>query len=461
MLTIVLACAAVVTALVLIRRVRSGALEWDMGSLMLFVIGFAYMLPTAAAKFTGSQVYRIGPTGEQTIAGLGWADRLVTLSDYTAVGAAALVLTLSVATRSKIRWSAGAAPLLCIVALATLVSSVKLDAFPTGQPIMLMIVISAAALVRTSKSAVATGATALVLAAVFMSSALALWKPEAAFQECNEKCTFVGQIFTGVSSHGNGLALLVTLGLPFVWLATERKTRYWLIAHLLLIIGISGSRTALATACVVVLVMAVMRVRVSGDRTEGKRAWFGVLAAVAAAGLSLIVGVLPHEDAYTTGRGYLWRIALENFSTSPIVGTGLTTWSELFEDRQFGAAAAYSTHNQWIEVLLFSGIIGAALLALFIIKCLTAADRRLTLAPLLVAVFTLGVFERPLSISLVDALTWAMLGMVMLAGSSATSDEESGPAGKSRKAALPDWALDTKGDLQPWIQSARHRQDSR
>lgn len=411
-----------------------------MGSLVVFSIGFAYMAPTAVAKFSSSQVYRIGPTGERTIAGLGWADRLVTFSDYTVVVVAVLALALSLVTGRTLRWSPAATPLIGIVALATVVSMIKLAAPPTGQPIMLILAISAASLIRTSKRAVANGASALVLSAVLLGTTLAVFKPEAALQKCSDKCTLVGEIFTGLSSHGNGLALLVSLSLPFVWLATERKTRFWLVLHMLFIVAISGSRTALAAALLVVFVLCVMRVRVSGDVVKGRGASFGILTAVGVALISLIVALIPHEDTYTTGRGYLWRIALEQISASPLVGTGLTTWSELFEDGLFGSAAAYSTHNQWMEVLLFSGILGAALLAWFTTSCLAEKGNRLALAPLLVAVFAVGVFERPFSISLVDSLTWAMLGIVMLAGTPSTPSEGATSLIRAEKPALPRWA---------------------
>ncbi|MGN7252776.1 O-antigen ligase family protein [Arthrobacter sp. SAFR-014] len=426
MLTTVLVATGAVTLVVLIQLARKGRFEWDFGSLLIIGVGWAYQVPTIAAKLTDSQVYRIGPLGEKTVAGLGWADRLVSLSDYAALAMAVVAILVSVARAERLSWAPVAIPMIGITLVGTLVTAMKTASFPSGQPLMLITLLVASALVRTSKRAVVTGVSILVLSSVLMSTVIAVLRPDAAIQQCVDKCTFAGEILTGGFSHGNGLALFVTLGIVFTWLVANGKSQLWITGYLLLIVALSGSRTSLVSAVLTVFVLTVTKASLVRGRVTGRRSIFGVVAALGACIIALIVALIPHEDTFVTGRGYLWRLALSVYQETPAFGAGATAWSELFADRAFGAAAAYSTHNMWIEALLISGTAGALLMATFIYISLVRArlEQRLILAPVFVGLFSLGVFERPLSMTLVDGFTWALLAIVMASSVGRRSQED-------------------------------------
>lgn len=444
MLTIVLLCAAAITLIVLMRGRRSFAFKWDTGSTFLFVIGFAYMVPTAAAKLTSSFVYKDnGPFHEKTIAGLGWADRLVSLSDYAAITVAVIAFAIALLKPGRIPWTPLATPFIGIALLATSVTMAVTDQPPTGQPLMLIVALIAASVTRTSKQAIATGVTMLLMTELVLSTVVLLVHPNASIQPCSDKCTFVGEIFTGAASHGNGLALILTLGLPFVWLATRGKTRLWLVFYVLFVVGATGSRTSLTVAMIVTAVLALTRAGLKDNRGEGRFPAFAGLAAAAASAISLIMVLTPHDPLFVTGRGLLWNLAWQKFTESPLVGSGVKAWSDLYQGGYFGAAAAYSTHNQWMEVLLFSGVFGAVLLAWFTTSALNWQSGRghvLLVAPIVLAIFGLGIFERPISISLVDGNTWALLGLIMLSDSRAEKqDIKLAKRRIPQKTQLPDW----------------------
>lgn len=444
MLTIVLVSAAVVTLLVLIRGRRNIAYEWDMGSTFLYVIGLAYMVPTAAAKLTNSFVYQDnGPFQEKTISGLGWADRLISLSDYASIAMAVAAFAIAVIKPGHIPWTPLATPFIGMVAIGTAVTLAATGQAPTGQPLMLIMALVAAAVTRTSKRAIAMGITALMLTEIFVSTLVLVVNPTASLQACSDKCTFLGEIFTGASSHGNGLALMLTLGLAFVWLATKGRTRIWLVAYMLFVLATTGSRTALAVGAAVTAVLIVTRVGLTGNRGEGRWPALAGLAAASAASLSLAMVLVPHDPAFVTGRGQLWTLAWAKFQESPVVGSGLTAWADLYERGWFGPAAAYSTHNQWMEALLFTGLVGAAMLLWFTVSALnwrTGRGHVLLVAPIILAIFGLGIFERPISISSVDSATWALLGLIMLSDSRAEKRAMQLERVGTRKKHLPDWA---------------------
>lgn len=444
MLTIVLAGAALITAIVLASNMRRGRLQWDIGSTFLYVIGLAYMIPTAAAKLTNSFVYQDnGPFQEKTLAGLGWADRLISLSDYAAIAVAVISFGVAVVKSGPIPWTPLATPIIGIVLLGTAVSIATTGTAPTGQPLMLIVALVAASVSRTSKRAIATGVTALILTQLFVSTLVLLVNPAGSIQACSDKCTFVGEIFTGAASHGNGLALMLTLGLAFVWLATQGKTRLWLVSYVLFVVGATGSRTSLIVAACVVVVLAVTRVRLTGNQGEGRFPAFAGLAAASASALSLIMLLVPHDAEFVTGRGFLWTLAWEKYTDSPLTGSGIKAWADLYARGWFGPAAAYSTHNQWMEVLLFTGMIGGAMLLWFTASALNWRAGRghvLLVAPVVLAIFGLGIFERPIAISLVDSATWALLGLIMLSDSHGEKRAIKLLQERPRKKSLPGWA---------------------
>src|SRR5690606_22955002 len=104
--------------------------------------------------------------------------------------------------------------------------------------------------------------------------------PTAALHSCLDKCTFIGEVFTGTSSHGNALALFLTLGLPFVWLAFKSKARLWMMIYLGFLIAISGSRTSLAVAGAVIAVLWITSPNLAGRTATARASVFAKITAI-------------------------------------------------------------------------------------------------------------------------------------------------------------------------------------
>ncbi|QQL45632.1 O-antigen ligase family protein [Sulfuriroseicoccus oceanibius] len=140
-----------------------------------------------------------------------------------------------------------------------------------------------------------------------------------------------------------------------------------------------GAVVGLAVMAAVVGVTAVMRRRMSGPRRAAVMA--GVVLALAGIGYGAMWGaerIISHRWGDRTGleqlgkldsRGDSWRLAMDVFQGSPVVGEG----SRGFQDRQYDywAADAYSleadyhyAHNEYLQVLSDYGLVGGLLLLL-------------------------------------------------------------------------------------------------
>jgi O-antigen ligase len=386
---------------------------------MVFILGWVYSLPSTASKITNSYVFGRSIDGTLEVIGYGWASSLELFANITAAFVAGLAAVLIVRQKRRYGRSRVGLVLVALVAVGVIVTSLHDGAFPTGQPLLLIALLLAASALRTSAQAIAAGAAFFVLSFGVVSSGLALVNESAAVLPCTAKCTVFGSIFTGAASHENALALLVTVGIPFVWLAFKGRTKVWLMSYLLFIVVATGSRTSLASAVIVCIVILATNPTISAGKINGKNPHILGFATLAAISISLVLPFTDQQDTFATGRGYLWRLAIEGFLDNPLAGAGQGAWQKLYESGVIGAPSAYSTHNQWTEVLLISGISGFIILSLALIMALYFGGNQMffATAPIIMTVFFLGILERPFSISLVNTLSWALVALVLLAGS--------------------------------------------
>jgi O-antigen ligase len=86
--------------------------------------------------------------------------------------------------------------------------------------------------------------------------------------------------------------------------------------------------------------------------------------------LTRIVGSVNTDDP-TTGRAHFWSVTIDIIKTHPVIGTGLGAFGVVYTgyDSRNGMYRLEQAHNDYLQVLSDSGIIGAAI-GLFFVVCL-------------------------------------------------------------------------------------------
>lgn len=127
-----------------------------------------------------------------------------------------------------------------------------------------------------------------------------------------------------------------------------------------------------------------------------------------------------------TGRNEIWAIALDTFRKSPWFGYGPTIWDPYFR-MMIGVPAAFHAHNQYINVLAASGVVGALGFAGYFIALLRRIGSRLLAyrgfaLGLLLLILTRSVSEVPFGLERLGSESLMQLLLLMvLAGAPAAS----------------------------------------
>lgn len=259
------------------------------------------------------------------------------------------------------------------------------------------------------------------------------------------KCGILGFNFRGFLDNENALALYFSLGMPFVYL-TFGWLRGWLLSsYLLFLVLLSGSRTgALAGILTYVLLIAVRP-----DLRRPTASWSRIVPLLAVLSLGLVGGlVLPFlvDDPRTfTGRAHLWILARSSLSSATewMFGSGALGWQHVRDAGLIDFSAVYSVHNQWLQVLYTTGLVGAALMAAALVLLVRQAGLRYAsvIGCVLTPVVFLAITERPWSLDLVDWLSWALPGALLcypvIRDKVETMDETASAAGPASPELVP------------------------
>jgi O-antigen ligase len=89
----------------------------------------------------------------------------------------------------------------------------------------------------------------------------------------------------------------------------------------------------------------------------------GVVYTIFSSEIAMLTG---REDVSTlTGRTAIWAVAIETWSMNPLFGYGAAMWDDQFR-QMIGMNFAYSAHNQFLQTLSMSGLLGLAGLAVYL-----------------------------------------------------------------------------------------------
>lgn len=192
--------------------------------------------------------------------------------------------------------------------------------------------------------------------------------------------------FAGLAMHPVMMGMLAQLALVVLWVRPFR--RGWLnFAAWVLGLGVlfmAQAKTAwlcflISAGCLVLVRLGGEALHRAGDprtRSFGVGLLLMVIAGVLGVLVTLLVFDLPTliadffntsagaQLASLTGRDRIWVVALEEWGHNPIFGYGLTIWDDDYR-QAIGMPQATHAHNQLLDTLSRSGLVGAFGLAIY------------------------------------------------------------------------------------------------
>jgi O-antigen ligase len=230
--------------------------------------------------------------------------------------------------------------------------------------------------------------------------------------------------FGGLAAHPVALGIFAQTFLLCLWVRPfERKWHNVFAWPLGLgVLFFAQSKTAWIGFLVCATAMLVVRQvpRVWRRATDPREPEYGIvtcLGAIAAIGACvaglLLVDLGAESSSFfatpegaqlmtLTGRDQIWAIALEEWRASPVFGYGPTLWDDDFR-ASIGMPNATNAHNQFMDTLARSGVVGATALVLYAVVLLALSLRAaratggLSIA-LFIALALRSVSEVPLSL---------------------------------------------------------------
>ncbi len=385
--------------------------DLDASTALTLAMGLAISLPVVVVVATGGLVRRPDTFGDLVAIYPAWYERALS-GTLLLAGLLAVVLLLRRLRADRVPIHAAVVVALCLWTIAQLSSGIDGGALLTPRSVVLLLcLLAAAALPRGRGACLGAGIFGVSLALV--SGGLALFRPEAAFiVPCEKACSGLG--FTGAVPNPNLLGIVLAASIPFVYLGFRGRSRLVLIAFLAGMAIATGSRTSVST--VLIILVALLLVRPSIDRRipSGRAAAAGVVLAGAVA-VSAYFPVHDWDRSALTDRPYLWNIASEQVSQSPWLGYGPYKWTMLAEASEIPRAAQRSAHNQWLDVLVATGWIGAGLFVALAVGALwSAGSARPAVAVALATIFFVGTTEGAWSVGSFDLLSFSFVTLLLV-----------------------------------------------
>jgi O-antigen ligase/polysaccharide polymerase Wzy-like membrane protein len=227
-----------------------------------------------------------------------------------------------------------------------------------------------------------------------------------------DKCGLLGFNFRGILENANAMAMFLTLAVPFVYIGFGSWQGPVLSAYTVGLILLTGGRSGMIASAVTLAALIILRPNIRNAVATPVRS--GLLYA----GLAVLVAVgigLPFVSTDPTafhGRASLWMMARNGLSEpmTLLYGTGMLGWQHVRDSGMIDPTASYSVHNEWLQVLYSTGIVGSILFlsALGLLLWQARPKYSLVVGSVLIPVFVLAVTERPWPIDTCDWLIWAI-----------------------------------------------------
>jgi O-antigen ligase len=202
--------------------------------------------------------------------------------------------------------------------------------------------------------------------------------------------------FGGLTPHPVMMGMLAQIALVILWVRPFRRGSLNFAAWLLGLAVLFVAQSKTAWLCFIISACCLMVVRRGSDAVhkagDPRASSFGVglLLMVIVAVLAVMVAVLVFDLptlisdffntsagaqlASLTGRDRIWVVAMEEWGHNPIFGYGLTIWDADYR-QAIGMPQATHAHNQFLDTLSRSGLIGATGLVVYAIVLTVMAFR--------------------------------------------------------------------------------------
>lgn len=229
------------------------------------------------------------------------------------------------------------------------------------------------------------------------------------------KCSVAHQLYRGIFVSENSVALYAAAAASFAVSARRSALKWPRVAVLLVVIAVTGSRTAmiaLAAGLLAALALASLARR-REDLFRLHRGW-SALSAIGIVGVGMYLVVTAQATSFSS-RGHTWSAARAQLGgLGSLAGLGTARWPQL-ED--VGLLPEHFPHSQVLHIVFGGGLIALALYVLLIRALL--AERggvtRLRLAALIAPVLVFGflglteVVWNPATVDTNVALLFALL----------------------------------------------------
>jgi O-antigen ligase len=237
----------------------------------------------------------------------------------------------------------------------------------------------------------------------------------------------------GLTSEYDNMGIVALLGfLTTYWLkdARFRRISLWLC---LLALALSGARTSILALLVCLACLWVYKKWATRSLKGISVALSSGFLAVGVLYLTLtgFTGVPGFTDNLGTlnGRTLVWSITLDQWRQSPLVGYGPTLWSAAYRANHGFSNLTWvgMAHNQFIQALGESGLVGLVALIAFVLALLgwagrsRSVDRGLALS-LVIALLVIMITEAPLAVDDLPVALWPAFAVVVVTMTSASLD---------------------------------------
>jgi O-antigen ligase len=397
------------------KRARAAG-DLDSSAVLTFSMGWLVSLPIVLVVISGGLVRKLDAFGELVPVLPAWYRTVLHGCLAIVVGLAALFVSKRMISPGR-HVPVNAAGLFAIVLwlVAHLAAELHSGPFITLDGVVLLVCLVAATVLPRGRGAcVGIGFFGVTLA--IGSGILATFNLGLASVPCRHEC-LLGVSLTGLLPNENLLGTTIAATLPFAYLGFRRPVRLWLVAYLGATAIATGSRGALLTALIALVVLLIVSPALDADRgrTRGAALAGLVLAGALVASLYVVQHNWGASNALTS-RPQLWSVAKDYIRESPLFGYGPYKWETLSAGTgEIPQAAQHSTHNQWIEVLFTAGWVGAGLLVAMMVAALRSAGyARPAVLATLATLLLIGVGERIWSIGVIDFASFSLVGLILL-----------------------------------------------
>jgi O-antigen ligase len=225
---------------------------------------------------------------------------------------------------------------------------------------------------------------------------------------------FGGERLAGVTEHPNLLGLFAAIGV-ILWWQDRGAMRAVGVSLCGLALLATDSRTAWFACAGGIFVLVAAHGRYSAGRLL-----LAGLALICLAWASLHYIAADQGSVVTfTGRTEVWRFVQEHWTEAPILGHGSGVWAALRSASVGAVWEPNQAHNQLLQTLYTTGLVGLGLLALLLWRWtrlnLDAARRGYALPLALEAMVVIdGLFESPLLMVAAIPTIWLLSLLVFL-----------------------------------------------